>query len=166
MTVNSGGGNITVKAASDLFMRLEVLRAAGDGRGIHIDANHSFTPDENSTAVLRGDVNYQQTMTEWAQPTVDTFQVDVADRFVPKTGPSGDDDKAAPVLLLLDAGGGAAEAGRIELLVGGWLDDILSGVSSTYENENSTKRNSDTPCEAQLRQPKPSVDYFGPRNKA
>ena len=108
VTVNSGGGNITIKAGSDLFMRLEVLQAAGGRQGVHIDASHSFRPDVESdehagTAVLQGDVNYRQTMSEWAEPTIDTFQVDVADRFVPRTDESGN-DRAAPLPLLLDAG--------------------------------------------------------------
>ena len=47
--VVSGGGAITVKAASDLSMRLEVSRAGG---GVHIDANHSFVPDEEGEEVI------------------------------------------------------------------------------------------------------------------
>lgn len=170
VTVNSGGGNITIKAGRDLFMRLEVLQAAGGRHGVHIDASHSFNPDDDSdeytgTAVLQGHVNYRQTMSEWAEPTIDTFQVDVADRFVPKTNESGN-DRAAPLPLLLDAGGG-----RVELLVGGWLDDILSGFSTTDQNEKQTKRNPRKPNELaehpeQHGRVEVDIDYFGPRNKA
>ena len=169
VTVISGGGNITIKAASDLFMRLEVLEAAGGRQGVHIDANHSFNPDEDSEstdkAVLQGTVNYQQTMSEWAEPSLDTFQVDVADRFVPKMDASGNDGEV-PLQLLLDAGGGSTRAGRVELLVGGWLDDILSGFSSSDENKGQTKRNPRKPDRDEASANEVDMGYFGPRNKA
>lgn len=167
MKVVSGGGNITIKAASDLFMRLEVLNAVGGRHGVHIDANHSFVPDDDGkckdTSVLQGNVNYRQTMSEWAEPTIDTFQVDVADRFVPKTESSGTDE-VSPLHLLLDAGDGRAGGGRVELLVGGWLDDILSGFSTTDYNDDQTKRNPRKPDKDPGMDV--DVDYFGPRNKA
>ncbi len=169
VTVISGGGNITIKAASDLFMRLEVLEAAGGGQGVHIDANHSFNPDDDSEytdkSVLQGTVNYQQTMSEWADPSVDTFQVDVADRFVPKMDASGNDGMV-PLQLLLDAGGGSTRAGRVELLVGGWLDDILSGFSTPHENGSQAKRNPRKPGRDEACGSETDIDYFGPRNKA
>ena len=160
--MNSGGGDITIKAASDLFMRLQVLEAAGGKQGVHIDANHSFHPDDDSEytdrAVLQGTVNYQQTMSEWAEPSVDTFQVDVADRFVPKVDASGTNENV-PLRLLLDAGDGTTQVGRVELLVGGWLDDILSGFSVSNDSEPQARRNPRKPDGA-------NIDYFGPRNKA
>ena len=63
----------------------------------------------------RGVVNRPQTVTEWAEAVVDTAQIDVADR----TGPAGvvDDARATAPTLRVSAG-----AGRVELLVGGWLD--------------------------------------------
>lgn len=191
VTVASGGGNITIKAGSDLYMRLEVQHAAhgaaGSGHhhgGVHIDANHTFRPDETTDGMtttmaagaLAGHVNYQQTMSEWAEATTDTFQVDVADRFVPKTP-----DGTPPVLLSLDAGGG-----RVELLVGGWLDDILSGFAATTASQDveaaasgdgrqesagssgswgGRKRNPRKPEGGGEDADDVDIKYFGPRNK-
>ena len=63
----------------------------------------------------RGVVNRPQTVTEWAEAVVDTAQIDVADRIVP-AGLVDDALSSAPTLRV------SAGAGRVELLVGGWLD--------------------------------------------
>jgi DUF4097 and DUF4098 domain-containing protein YvlB len=154
IVLRSGGGKVTIKSGNKLAMSLEISAAA-----IRVDSQHSTNQLVTSTAEgttgdarvqLSGVLNQAETMEDWLDVKHDPFQIDMSKRKVcdsggqtnrpkPSQGASrlttqrrqlprgyGEDGPPKPLSLRIDAGGG-----EVEFLVGGWLDDILTGASKS-----------------------------------
>ena len=67
--------------------------------------------------------------------SVDTAQIDVADRHLPASLRSPGGEEEPPPLLRVDAG---AE-GTVEVLVGGWLENILSQFGGESDGDSGVR---------------------------
>ena len=67
--------------------------------------------------------------------SVDTAQIDVADRHLPASVRYSGGEEEPPPLLRVDAG---AE-GTVEVLVGGWLENILSQFGGESDGDSGVR---------------------------